>query len=250
MIIPASNLKIAVVAIAKNEDNSIKEWIDYHIKLGFDDIILYQNDWKCKYKHNNLKLYTVKGPGKQMTCYNKFIHNLAGLYDWAAFIDVDEFIVLKKHSTIKQFIQQYSNPYAICINWVLFGSGAQKDIIQESVLKRFVKRSYRPDMHIKTLLNLHSGAHMMNPHHASIISYDTSFNKIKGSFNNNGPVDIIQVNHYYYKSYSEWKIKCERGRPDGYGPRELDEWNINIDKYSDVEDTLARDFLYGTKNEQ
>ena len=37
-------MKIALVCIAKNEDNYIKEWITYHKKLGFDDIFIYEND--------------------------------------------------------------------------------------------------------------------------------------------------------------------------------------------------------------
>ena len=36
-------MKVALVCIAKEEDNYIQEWIDYNKKLGFDDIIIYQN---------------------------------------------------------------------------------------------------------------------------------------------------------------------------------------------------------------
>ena len=32
--------KIAVVAIAKDEDNYLAEWTDYHLRLGFDDIFI------------------------------------------------------------------------------------------------------------------------------------------------------------------------------------------------------------------
>ena len=38
-------MNVALVCVAKNEDNYIQEWIDYNKKLGFDDIIIYQNDY-------------------------------------------------------------------------------------------------------------------------------------------------------------------------------------------------------------
>ena len=39
-------MKTALVCIAKEEDNYIDEWIKYHLKLGFNDIFVYQNDWR------------------------------------------------------------------------------------------------------------------------------------------------------------------------------------------------------------
>ena len=39
-------MKIALVCIAKNEDNYIHEWINYHLKLEFDSIFIYENDWE------------------------------------------------------------------------------------------------------------------------------------------------------------------------------------------------------------
>lgn len=34
-------MKTALVCIAKNEDNYIDEWIEYHLMLGFDRIFVY-----------------------------------------------------------------------------------------------------------------------------------------------------------------------------------------------------------------
>lgn len=41
------NDKVALAAIAKDEDNYIEEWIRYNLKLGFDKIIIYQNNWRA-----------------------------------------------------------------------------------------------------------------------------------------------------------------------------------------------------------
>jgi hypothetical protein len=41
-------MKSALVAIAKNEDEYINEWINYNLKIGFDNIIIFQNNWRAK----------------------------------------------------------------------------------------------------------------------------------------------------------------------------------------------------------
>jgi hypothetical protein len=46
-------MKVAICCIAKNEDNYIDEWIEYHLKLGIDDIHVHQNNWKYNGKFLN-----------------------------------------------------------------------------------------------------------------------------------------------------------------------------------------------------
>jgi phosphosulfolactate synthase (CoM biosynthesis protein A) len=44
-------MKVALVCVAKNEDNYIDEWLNYYNKLGFDNIFMYQNMVHLKYKY-------------------------------------------------------------------------------------------------------------------------------------------------------------------------------------------------------
>lgn len=39
-------MKKAIICIAKNEDLYIDEWIQYHLKIGFDRVFVYQNNWR------------------------------------------------------------------------------------------------------------------------------------------------------------------------------------------------------------
>jgi hypothetical protein len=55
-------MKISLVCIAKDEDNYIKEWIDYHKKLGFDDIFIYENNWDSNVNEENV--HTIKMDGE------------------------------------------------------------------------------------------------------------------------------------------------------------------------------------------
>ena len=37
-------MKVAICIEVKNDNRYIREWLDYHKKLGFDNIILYDNN--------------------------------------------------------------------------------------------------------------------------------------------------------------------------------------------------------------
>jgi hypothetical protein len=68
-------MRVALVCIAKNEDPYIQEWIDYNKKLGFDDIFIYQNDWRWDGESENVHKFVIDGKSKQREAYNHFIKN-------------------------------------------------------------------------------------------------------------------------------------------------------------------------------
>jgi len=237
-------MKIALVCIAKNEDNYIKEWVDYHKKLGFDDIFIFENNWSSDLEDEKVITIKFNGEVKQVSAYNTFIDRFKYDYDWAAFIDVDEFIVLKKHKNIKDFIKDYEDvEYGIAVNWVLFGNNGHDDIADDnySVLERFTKRQEGVNQHTKTILKLkYENIKMVDPHHPNTILYDTNFNKVTSALNPNGTIDVIQLNHYFCKTLKEFKEKIERGRADIPTKRNLTDWDIH--NSNEIDDFLALDF--------
>jgi hypothetical protein len=208
-------MKVALVCIAKNEDNYIDEWVNYHLKMGFDDVFIYQNDWNCKVSNPNVIKLILNGEEKQINSYNHFILNNTN-YDWAAFFDVDEFLVLKKHNNIKELLINYIDYQGIGINWVMFGNNGHESIGDGySLVKRFTKRQIGVDQHIKTILNLrYSKDVSMSVHNPNKPIVDSHLNTIEGAFNPNGNDEIVQLNHYFCKTKEEFKLKCERGRSD------------------------------------
>jgi hypothetical protein len=240
-------MRVAIICIAKNEDQYIEEWSNYHLKLGFDDIVIYQNNWKCKLEHPNIKLVNFPGNHVQMEAYNDFIKNHKNDYDWAAFIDCDEFIHLKKHSNIKEFISEYHNDFGISMNWYMFGSNnklVRDNENKNSLIKQFILRDKDVNRHIKTLLNLKSESKMSFPHNPTNKLMDTNGKFFYGPFNENGPTDVVQLNHYYYKTYEDWLILCERGQAD-YSPTKTPKlWLNNTHVFCDVEDYGVYNFMY------
>ena len=78
-------MKIALTCIAKDEDFYIQEWIDYNLKLGFDQIFIYENNWTCNVNHPNVTKIPFPGPSKQLQAYNHFLNTYGNQFDYVAF---------------------------------------------------------------------------------------------------------------------------------------------------------------------
>jgi hypothetical protein len=236
-------MKVALVCIAKNEENYIREWVNYHIKLGFDTIIVYENDWRCEYSHPQLIKIPLDGVRKQVECYNLFLQQNKTNYDWVAFFDVDEFLVLKKHNNVKDFISEYSTHPSISINWVLFGDNGLTHVDDNnySVINRFTKRQLVGDIHTKSIVKTVGNFHML-VHNTNGTVVDTN-NKTRFNtpYNYDKPIDVAQLNHYFCKTKEEFVKKVERGRADTGTYRDMSEFdkhNIN-----EIDDFYAYNFI-------
>lgn len=242
-------MRVALVCIAKNEDKYLQEWVEYHVKLGFNDVFVYQNDWRSDYEHPKLTKIALDGLGQQMVAYSSWLKQYKSNFDWVAFFDVDEFLVLKKHKTIQEFVSDYPNANGIGINWYFFGDNGLSEISDNeySVIKRFTKRGSNMDIHVKTILNCKVNCAMgvHNPPSVTIVSPNGV--EINGPFNKTPTDDIAQINHYFCKTFSEFLEKCDRGRADIRQKRdpnlEYEPQNLN-----EVEDLHAYNFMYGKEN--
>lgn len=263
-------MKTALVAIAKDEDHYIDEWIDYHLKLGFDTIFVYQNRWryrgnKAQYK-DRVIWFEFDGDSKQLEAYENFIRFQSNKYDWAAFFDVDEFLCLKKYDSLSQFLSKFSDCNAIGINWRMFGNSCLRKTDDYSIVKRFVWADAFLNQHIKSMLNLarcrsilHT-IHFCDPH-SFAVSRKENFTSntlktgfIHGPFNKNYSDDSVQLNHYYCKTLGEFlEIKARRGRCSSLSLAKNGQYDI--EKFSqlnknDIIDLTAKQFyLQHCKND-
>lgn len=240
-------MKVALVCIAKEEDKYIQEWIDYHKKLGFDSIFIYQNDWRCSIEDSCVTKIEFDGVNMQTRAYNDFIKNNYKKYDWAAFFDVDEFLVLKKHKTIKEFISDYQGMSCIGINWVLFGNNNLTTVDEDlSVLSRFIRRQNSVNKHIKSIIKLSKNITMDVHCPINSVISDTNKNLFIGPFNDKGDDNIAQLNHYFCKTQEEFAEKSKRGRADTpfveQHRRTIKDFENH--NFNEVEDQSALNFFY------
>jgi hypothetical protein len=239
-----STIKVALVVVAKWEDYYLDEWLDYNHKLGFDKIIMYQNNWRTDIERPFLEKRIGDGNAVQLKLFNKFLATNTE-YDWIAFVDCDEFIVLNQHNNIKELIEQYKDKTnSLSLNWYFYGSGGLETRTSNSLLKMFTKRNAAPDQHIKVLVNARCGTKMNLPHNADIASMDTRGHYFTGPFNAGGPTDVAVINHYHNKTKEDWELRCKRGRVDCDLQHDPNRWNDEINDNIEVEDLTALNFLY------
>lgn len=254
-------MKNALVCIAKDEDNYLDEWLRYHLKLGFDEIFVYQNDWRYgKPVPPGVTMLEMDGEARQLPAYNDFIDGRSGGFGYAAFWDCDEYLCLKKDRNVAEFFARYSGVPAVGINWRCFGDSGMAGVADGnySLVTRFLKCESCLNKHIKTAVNLAmvgNSFHFVNPHFvdaawANDVTADVSLRHwIRGPFNDaDKESDVAQLNHYNSKTWEEFQVKFRRGKadtPTSHPAYMYTEENFRRHNKNDVEDTTARDFFVG-----
>jgi hypothetical protein len=239
------NMKVALVCVAKWEDHYLEEWLDYNHKIGFDKIIMYQNDWRTDIERPFLEKRICDGRSIQVGLYNHHL-SIDKEYDWIAFFDCDEFLVLKKHNNVKEFIEEYGSKHPVLsFNWHMFGNLNKKERTSNSLIKEFTKRGEHPDQHIKVMVKVDNCAPFQLPHNLILPSMDTNGRIFHGPFNKMGPTDVAYLNHYHNKTREDWMDRCRRGRIDCDIAHDEHRWDNEVNINNEVEDMWAYNFLYG-----
>ncbi len=249
-----------IVCIAKQETKYIEEFVKYHLGLGFSHIYVYDNedepvyeeflkqykDWVTVFHlpHNH---YDV---GVQYVALEHFLRLPNRHITHVAHIDIDEFICLKKHTNIKDFIEEYiqGDCVGIGMNWRYFGSSGHTEYSNESITSRFTRCGKEGNEHIKSLFK-RDAVYMFRTCHDIIPNYGhvkaTNGHIINGPLNSNIDLSVIQLNHYKCKTLSEFQEIRKRRRADLPTRRTPDE-DVEEDfkKYdmNDDEDLTAKLF--------
>lgn len=124
-------MRTAVLAVAKLENNYIREWVEYYKNLGFSNIILYDNnDDNGERVADVIRDYIDEGfvileeffgiDKAQFIVYGDGYAKYGKDYDWIAVFDIDEYLVIN---------EKYNNNIA---NYLSCGLFDDADIIRIS----------------------------------------------------------------------------------------------------------------------
>ena len=231
--------KICLCVIAKNENLYAKEYVDYYMKIGYDNIFLYDNnDINGEHFEDVINDYIKNGFVKiidwrqrnrssfpQLEAYKDCYQRNKKIYNWLSFFDMDEFLEInKKYRTIYDFFNDkiFENCKVIKINWLTYTNN--KNLYYENKpLQERIKTSNSNESisnHIKSTikgnLNVNYWENAENAHSSKLnitccsssgkrISFDSPFLK---------PPDYTnaKLKHYWYKSFEEFCLKFRRGR--------------------------------------
>jgi hypothetical protein len=228
-------MKSVIFTLAKYESQYIEEFVIYHIGIGVSHIYIYDNEdiptyrnILSKYIQEN-KVTVIHYPGNnhekgvQIMIMDHFVNNYMRTNNntHVIGIDIDEFIVLKKHKTINDFIQEFikDNVAGITMNWRFFGSSNNKQNNFRPVTERFIMREKGYSTHVKTIFDINKFSHfrcihIIEPIKNCVIK-DTHGNIITHIAQNvnmvNNEDNYIQLNHYSSKTHEEFMYQRRRG---------------------------------------
>ena len=155
--------KFSIVACARWEINYISEWLQYYEILGFDHVYLYCNDDDPSSfadevastelsRKDFVSFRHFGGQGQQMAMYLDAMDRIRRESEWIAFLDIDEFLVLRGLNSITAFMEQYATVAdSVHFNWLNFGTSGFIERPRGSVLRQYTQREASLSINTKHL---------------------------------------------------------------------------------------------------
>lgn len=224
--------KVIVFACAKNEDDYINEWVEHYLNLGFDKIIIADNNDSPEPLRNLLSKWINNGQVQIFECnglkkfqlyiYNMFLHE--GNYKWCAYFDCDEFLELNSHASIKGFLSGIEED-CVLINWMVFGSNGNIHKGNGLLKERFKcpvspVSFFKENFYVKPIIRGGSNNMYLTNTHCPLYCDKMNiggYYTVDYSRHVYSPVryKYAYIRHYYTKSFDEWvSNKVKRGWPD------------------------------------
>lgn len=256
-------MKVDLLCVAKNENLTIRDWVDYHLNIGFHKIWIFDNNDKEDISIiEPLKSRIIEGKVSvlpnfkgaktfQLTAYNMFLNAFAkkNEYDWIGVIDCDEYFDFnhEKYSNVSDYFEAVekncTDATAVFVNWETYGDNGKYYYEEAPVIERFpepVKKKIRfwagddENVHIKSFVK-GEGFYISNPHNCLTRgkTYNADFQEIspQSPFNRVYSYNNVKLKHYVTKSLEEFIYRKFRGVCADNGnnrPYNLDYyWRVN-----------------------
>lgn len=197
----------------------ITEFIEHHLELGFDNIVIYDNMSKIPvvYNHPKVKIIPWNKPIVGFATYNHYLSNCSkGNQDWTAFIDEDEFINTNGIK-IQDVMSKYKYFDSLGLNWRIFGDKVDEDNLNEKLTKKYlyhVPNSHEINTHIKTFCKNLSVQQFNHPHFPIFKknkqNRDVWGNIIKQAWSQKADWNIIWLDHYHMRGFENYMLRQSR----------------------------------------
>ncbi len=223
-------MKIALVAIGRQENRYAVEWVEHHLKVGFHHIFIADNNHDGEEHFEDvLQEYIDNGivtildyrnqVAVQNRAYNDIYRKYQDEYDWLAFFDFDEFLDVRK-CTLQDLLTTKDS--WVPVNWECFGDNGLVKYDDRPCWNRFSKplqyplyvqyKTHAENDHVKSIIRGGMGQinFCRNPHVIGDMS----------PFREYDPNARAVLRHYITKTSEEWMWRSQRGS----GARSLAKW--------------------------
>ena len=225
----------SVILLIKHENRYLKEWIDWHLSLGFEHVYIYDNgteekvdeivdEYSTKIKN---KITVIDWSGShahiQQDAYNHFMENYKQDTRWGLFIDSDEFLRFTNGiSDVNTFLKDYEDYTEVWGYEVEYNANGHETYEDSPVRSRFTHQvDTREGFYWKNFIQVNRIDSFLM-HYAY---YDKQKNLMFKNEQSNQ--DLFVIEHYYTKSWEEWQWKIkERGGADPHYHKALKEFFV------------------------
>ena len=259
--------KLSVCAIFQNESEYLKEWIDYHRKVGVDHFYLYNNNSTDDYKKvlepyikkRIVELYEWPSVQEendwsnfsfniQPKVYNDALKRSKSKSKWLAIIDTDEFIVPVCEKNIVDVLEKhYGWVSGLCVNWQCYGTSYVKKVLPGEMLKKLIlkmREDHPRNIYYKSIVRPSHVLQNPNPHYCIYLEgychVNTNYEPIV--IENTGIyIDKIRINHYWTRD--EWfleNVKIPRYEKWGIS---ADAIRNSVEEMNQIEDGIIIQYL-------
>lgn len=246
--------KTAICAILKNEHQYLDEWINHHLNVGFNEIYLYEDFGSKSHaiitdKYSNVHLISLSTifdeikylhDNKQTALYIYFYQNYKNVFDYTAFIDIDEFIMFEDGYGLQSLLNEYQNYNGIYLFWKMYNANGIIDNPKSNLVSTYTNitddYSHDKGWKFKSIVNMNKDSYFKSCHeiYGGVTtdgiqsSYDITFGK-------------AWINHYFTKSWEEWCYRFIGKENTGLNKRNLEEFFIyNKDMLSIKNDLYSK----------
>lgn len=232
-------MKIGLCAIGRLENRYAVEFVEWYKSIGFNKIFIYDNNHDGEEHFEDvLQSYIVDGFVEitnfrnkntcQLNAYTDCYNKHKDEYDWLAFFDFDEYLILKKDNNIQSFLSRFKDFQCVKINWMVY---TDNDLVRSDyrpLNERFtepmeydkcVQYSFPENNHVKSIIRCDIEDFEWNgdPHIPTCIKSACNANGEKSNITAFQPYDfdVAYLKHFITKTIEEWlSIKFKRGTPD------------------------------------
>ena len=223
----------SICLIIRDESEYLKEWLDWHVGQGVEHFYIYDHGSKYPISEfvktldaelqSKITVHDFGGTHKfaQRDAYNDCLNRYKRESRWIGFIDADEMIRVKCGCTIPALLKNFESFAGLFMRWVVYDANGQTERSDKPLRERFthVAPTDIDDGVGKTFLQAQLVQYMLTHNGYPYNGFDAVDEnrtpiKTADARKYDSTADLVCVDHYYTKSYEEWKAKIGRGTCD------------------------------------
>jgi len=258
-------------AIFRTENSWLDEWIQYHLAVGVEHFILYNDDVDTRVSDRILKPYVERGlvenihthnypdiiradlAVRQDDSYRDMIKNSINQTRWLAIVDLDEFVLPRRWDDVRAALEEYEEHNGLAINWANYGSSGQikRPPTQINHFRHRSETNWGPNAYVKSILKpdrvlLDAPRHTHFSPTRDGITVNENYEQVTG-MSHAVSTEKIRINHYVIRSWQDyWEVKASR--PRFTGQPFCDGYFEDHDRNEVFDDEISRRFGHVVQN--